>query len=47
MDNASKYLLDPSEYSTPSASDDLPDPETPLMATIFPSGMSMSMFFKL
>ena len=40
-------VLEPSEYSTPNANDDFPLPETPLIATIFPRGMSTSTFFRL
>ena len=47
MDSASRYRREPSAYSTPSASEDLPDPDTPAMPTILFSGMSTSMFFRL
>ena len=34
-------------YSTPNAREDLPEPDTPAIPTIFPSGISTSIFFRL
>ena len=47
MERDSKYLRDPSAYSTPSAREDFPEPETPAITTISCSGISISMFFRL
>ena len=47
MESASRYLLEPSAYSTPSASEDLPEPETPAIPTISFSGMSTSILLRL
>ena len=47
VDRASRYLLDPSAYSTPSAREDLPEPDTPATATTFPNGTSTSTDFRL
>ena len=42
VDRDSRYLREPSAYSTPRARDDFPDPETPAMPTILLRGMSTS-----
>ena len=47
VDRASRYLREPSAYSTPSARDDFPDPDTPATATTSPSGTSTSTFLRL
>ena len=47
VDSASRYRRLPSAYSTPSASELFPEPDTPAIPTSFPSGMSTLTFFRL
>ena len=38
---------EPSAYNTPIAREDLPEPDTPAIPTIFPNGISTSIFLRL
>ena len=46
-DSDSTYRRCPSAYRVSKANEDLPDPETPVMATNLPCGIFTSMFFRL
>jgi len=46
-DKLSTYRLCPSAYIVSKASDDLPDPDNPVITTSFSLGISRETFFKL